>query len=128
VDLDRTDRKHLAELIANHQWNPSQKAPATDWEAEIDRLMQAQAATTDQQTQSNIDRLQQIVWEQEPFYTWSQKTRRRDRRECAHGKAVVLYPRLIERRSNPVDGRMARLFRERTAQLSISPAIPAPTS
>ena len=30
-----------------HVWNPVQQAPATPWEAEIDRLMQKQAATLD---------------------------------------------------------------------------------
>ncbi len=29
---------------ANHQWNPKEKTPATPWEAELDRLMQAQSA------------------------------------------------------------------------------------
>src|SRR5882724_7399496 len=29
----------------NHQWNPSQKSPATPWEAEIDKLMRAQASS-----------------------------------------------------------------------------------
>jgi peptide/nickel transport system substrate-binding protein len=31
----------------NHMWNPSQHAPATPWEAEIDALMQKQASTLD---------------------------------------------------------------------------------
>lgn len=52
----------------NHQWNPGQKSPATAWEAEIDRLMRAQAATFDfKKRKQAIDRVQQIVWEQEPF-------------------------------------------------------------
>ena len=34
----------LLSSAANHPWNPSQKSPATEWEAEIDRLMLAQAA------------------------------------------------------------------------------------
>jgi peptide/nickel transport system substrate-binding protein len=29
----------------NHQWNPSEKTPATAWEAEIDRAMQVQAGS-----------------------------------------------------------------------------------
>ncbi|MGB8261057.1 MAG: ABC transporter substrate-binding protein [Terracidiphilus sp.] len=53
----------------NHQWNPSQKTPATAWEAEIDRLMRAQGATSDPQKRKQaVDRVQQIVWEQEPFF------------------------------------------------------------
>jgi peptide/nickel transport system substrate-binding protein len=52
----------------NHQWNPSQKTPATAWEAEIDRLMRAQASTlSDKERKQYFDRVQEIAWEQEPF-------------------------------------------------------------
>ncbi len=52
----------------NHQWNPSEKTPATPWEAEIDKLMLAQAAATSQQERKQcIDRVQQIVAEEQPF-------------------------------------------------------------
>lgn len=52
----------------NHQWNPNQKSPATAWEAEIDRLMRLQASTSDlRRRKQAVDRLQQIVQEQEPF-------------------------------------------------------------
>jgi peptide/nickel transport system substrate-binding protein len=52
----------------NHQWNPNQKTPATAWEGEIDKLMQEQAtALTDKQRKAKFDRVQQIVWEQQPF-------------------------------------------------------------
>ena len=52
----------------NHQWNPNQKSPATEWEAEIDRLMRAQAASGDEHKRKQYwDRVQQIAWEQEPF-------------------------------------------------------------
>ncbi|HEU4416995.1 MAG TPA: ABC transporter substrate-binding protein, partial [Candidatus Angelobacter sp.] len=52
----------------NHQWNPRQKTPATAWEAEIDKLMKAQAASGDEHKRKQYwDRVQQIVWEQEPF-------------------------------------------------------------
>jgi peptide/nickel transport system substrate-binding protein len=52
----------------NHQWNPSQKAPATAWEAEIDRLMRSQASTlNDHKRKQYFDRVQEIAWEQEPF-------------------------------------------------------------
>ena len=51
-----------------HQWNPRQKTPATAWEAEIDRLMRAQASATDDIVRKrNFDRVQQIVAEQVPF-------------------------------------------------------------
>lgn len=52
----------------NHQWNPSEKTPATAWEAEIDRLMNQQAASpVDEERKKAIDRVQQIVAEQQPF-------------------------------------------------------------
>lgn len=52
----------------NHQWNPSQKTPATAWEAEIDKLMRAQASTLNPKKRKQAyDKVQEIVWQQEPF-------------------------------------------------------------
>jgi peptide/nickel transport system substrate-binding protein len=52
----------------NHQWNPLQKSPETAWEAEIDRLMQAQAsASSFSKRKAAFDRVQEIVYEQAPF-------------------------------------------------------------
>lgn len=52
----------------NHQWNPSEKVPATPWEAEIDRAMQEQASTRDPaRRRQAVDRVQQIVADQQPF-------------------------------------------------------------
>jgi peptide/nickel transport system substrate-binding protein len=52
----------------NHQWNPNQKTPASAWEAEIDRLMREQASALDPQKRKHaVDRVQEIVREQEPF-------------------------------------------------------------
>jgi peptide/nickel transport system substrate-binding protein len=52
----------------NHQWNPSQKTPATAWEAEIDKLMREQAAAPSEKVRkAKFDRVQQIVVEQQPF-------------------------------------------------------------
>lgn len=52
----------------NHQWNPSEKTPATPWEAEIDRLMQLQAASAvERERKKDIDRVQQIVADEQPF-------------------------------------------------------------
>ena len=52
----------------NHQWDPSEKTPATPWEAEIDRLMQTQAQAGDfKLRKASIDRVQAIVAEQQPF-------------------------------------------------------------
>ena len=52
----------------NHQWNPSEKTPATAWEAEIDLRMQLQAVSNSQQARKQaVDRVQQIVADQQPF-------------------------------------------------------------
>ncbi len=53
---------------SNHQWNPNQKTPAMRWEAELDRLMQAQASSTDpKKRKASFDQVQEIVWEEAPF-------------------------------------------------------------
>jgi peptide/nickel transport system substrate-binding protein len=53
---------------ANHQWNPSQKTPATAWEAEIDKLMQQQASSPSPHLRKlAVDRVQQIVADWQPF-------------------------------------------------------------
>jgi peptide/nickel transport system substrate-binding protein len=69
LDLDPSAQMNVwLSSAADHQWNPSQKAPASAWEAEIDRLMQAQAAELrPTQRKRLFDQVQQIVWEQEPF-------------------------------------------------------------
>jgi len=69
VDLDPNAQMNVwLSSSANHQWNPSQKTPATTWEAEIDRLMRAQASTADAARRKPLfDRVQEIVWEQAPF-------------------------------------------------------------
>jgi peptide/nickel transport system substrate-binding protein len=52
----------------NHQWNPSQKTPATEWETEIDREMNRQASSMkDAERKQAVDRVQQIVADQQPF-------------------------------------------------------------
>ncbi len=52
----------------NHAWNPQQKAPETAWEAEIDKLMRAQASTSDaKKRKESFDRVQEIIAEQAPF-------------------------------------------------------------
>ena len=52
----------------NHQWNPQEKSPETAWEAEIDRLMRMQAASSiPEQRKEAFDRVQEIVVQQEPF-------------------------------------------------------------
>ena len=52
----------------NHQWNPSEKTPATPWEAEIDKQMQtAGHRLKDADRKRAVDRVQQIVADQQPF-------------------------------------------------------------
>lgn len=52
----------------NHQWNPSQKTPATPWEAELDQLTAAQATAVNYTERKRaVDRMQAIVAEQQPF-------------------------------------------------------------
>jgi len=69
VDLDPNLQMNIwLSSAANHQWNPEQKTPATPWEAEIDRLMRAQAsAVNGAQRKRDFDRVQAIAWEQAPF-------------------------------------------------------------
>lgn len=52
----------------NHQWDPSEKTPATPWEAEIDREMHRQAVSPkDSERKQAVDHVQQIVADQQPF-------------------------------------------------------------
>jgi len=69
VDLDPDGQMNLwLSSSANHAWNPNQKTPATDWEAELDRLMQAQAAAIDATHRKLLfDRVQEIVWREAPI-------------------------------------------------------------
>src|SRR5713101_1740802 len=69
VDLDPNGQMNVwLSSSENHQWNPSQKSPETAWEAEIDRLMRAQASSTDpRRRKESFDRVQAIVLEQAPF-------------------------------------------------------------
>lgn len=68
-DLDPSAQMNVwLSSAANHQWNPNQKQPATPWEAEIDKLMQAQAADPRPEARKRaFDRVQQIVWDEAPF-------------------------------------------------------------
>jgi peptide/nickel transport system substrate-binding protein len=69
VDLDPNLQMNIwLSSAANHQWNPEQKTPATPWEAEIDRLMRAQASESNGALRKrNFDRVQEIAWEQLPL-------------------------------------------------------------
>lgn len=51
----------------NHPWYPEEKSPATEWEAEIDRLMLHQSRETRAALRKkDFDRVQEIVAEQAP--------------------------------------------------------------
>jgi peptide/nickel transport system substrate-binding protein len=68
-DLDPNEQLNVwLSSSENHQWDPSQKTPATYWEAEIDKLEREQTSSKDQNKRKKAyDRVQEIVWEQAPF-------------------------------------------------------------
>jgi len=68
-DLDPDSQMNVwLSSAENHVWNPNQKTATTAWEAEIDRLMHAQASALDvNKRKLAIDRVQEIAWQQEPF-------------------------------------------------------------
>ncbi len=68
VDADPSEMMNiLLSTASNHPWNPSEKSPETGWEAEIDRLMLAQAATADYRARKKaFDRVQEILQQQAP--------------------------------------------------------------
>jgi peptide/nickel transport system substrate-binding protein len=69
VDLDPSGQMNVwVSSAANHQWNPSEKAPQNASEAEIDKWMQAQNASQDpNQRKAYFDKVQQIVADQVPM-------------------------------------------------------------
>jgi peptide/nickel transport system substrate-binding protein len=68
-DLDPNSQMNVwLSSAENHQWNPRQKTPGTAWEAEVDKLMRAQASAMDPNKRKQyFDKVQEIAWEQEPF-------------------------------------------------------------
>jgi peptide/nickel transport system substrate-binding protein len=95
VDLDPNGEMNVwLSSSENHQWNPQQKVPETTWEAEIDRLMRAQAASTDPKRRKEaFDRVQEIVVEQEPFIFLINKNALSAVSTAVHGAApVILSP------------------------------------
>ncbi len=69
VGLDPNEQMNVwLSSSENHQWNPQEKSPETPWEAEIDRLMRAQASSADaRKRKESFDRVQEIAVEQAPF-------------------------------------------------------------
>ncbi len=95
VDLDPNGEMNVwLSSAGNHQWNPQQKVPETAWEAEIDRLMRAQASSTDPKKRKEaFDRVQEIVVEQEPFIFLINKNSLSATSAAVHGAApVILSP------------------------------------
>ncbi|MFZ0136997.1 MAG: ABC transporter substrate-binding protein [Candidatus Sulfotelmatobacter sp.] len=95
VDLDPNGEMNVwLSSSENHQWNPQQKAPETALEAEIDRLMRAQASSSDEKKRKEaFDRVQEIVVEEEPFIFLVNKDSLSAVSTAVHGAApVVLSP------------------------------------
>jgi peptide/nickel transport system substrate-binding protein len=95
VDLDPNGEMNVwLSSSGNHQWNPQQKTPETPWEAEIDRLMRAQASSSDvKKRKEAFDRVQEIVVEQEPFIFLINKNALSAVSTTVHGAApVILSP------------------------------------
>jgi peptide/nickel transport system substrate-binding protein len=69
IDLDPTGQMNVwLSSAVDHAWNPGQKKPETPWEADVDRLMLAQAASADiKKRKAAFDQVQEIVREQLPY-------------------------------------------------------------
>ncbi len=95
VGLDPSDQMNVwLSSSENHQWNPSEKTPETAWEAEIDRLMRAQASSADaKKRKESFDRVQEIVFEQAPFIYLVNRNALSAVSASVHGASpVVLVP------------------------------------
>jgi peptide/nickel transport system substrate-binding protein len=71
VSADADPNPEMAVWLSNggnHLWNVNQPAPATPWEAEIDKLMRQQIVTHDQAARKRMfDRVQEILADQQPM-------------------------------------------------------------
>jgi peptide/nickel transport system substrate-binding protein len=69
IDIDPNGQMNVwLSSSPQHGWNPNQKSPATKWEAEIDKLMLAQASEIDPaKRKAAFDRVQQIVRDELPY-------------------------------------------------------------
>ena len=95
MDLDPNGQRNVwLSSSGNHQWNPSQKSPETAWEAEIDRLVRAQGSVRDPAKRKlYFDRVQQIVFDQEPFlYLVYKNALSAVAGNVRNAKPAVLYP------------------------------------
>ena len=77
-----------------HQWFPFQETPATEWEARIDQLMDAQMRTLDfGQRKRQFDEVQSILAEEMPMiYTVSPFCYAAIRSEVGNVRPSVLTP------------------------------------
>ena len=95
VDLDPNGQMNIwLSSAEDHAWNPKQKSPETAWEAEIDRLMRAQASTADpKKRKESFDRVQEIVADEAPFiYLVNQNALSAVSRAVAGANPVILSP------------------------------------
>jgi peptide/nickel transport system substrate-binding protein len=78
----------------NHQWNPHQASPETEWEAKIDRDMKAQAGLSDaKKRKAYFDDVQDVLVREEPFIYLVNKNSLSAISPAVHGAApVVLRP------------------------------------
>ncbi len=69
VDVDPNGQLNIWPSSApQHAWYPNQKTPATSWEAELDKLMAAEASATDPaKRKAAFDRVQEIVRKELPY-------------------------------------------------------------
>ena len=69
VDLDPNGQVNVWMSSADlHQWNPAQKSPTTEWEAQIDKYLRAQASTLDRaERKADFDKVQEIAADEDPM-------------------------------------------------------------
>jgi peptide/nickel transport system substrate-binding protein len=95
VGLDPNEQMNIwLSSSENHQWNPQEKTPETQWEAEIDRLMRAQAASgDDKKRKQDFDRVQEIAYEEAPFiYLVNKNVMSAVASNVLGASPVILYP------------------------------------
>ena len=98
VDLDPDGQMNVwLSSSTNHAWNPRQASPATPWEAEIDRLMKAQASEAQASRRKALfDRVQEIVSEQAPIlYLLNRNALVAVSPALGNVQPSVLYPRVV---------------------------------
>jgi peptide/nickel transport system substrate-binding protein len=95
VGLDPNEQMNIwLSSAEDHAWNPQQKAPETAWEAEIDKLMRAQASTSNlKKRKAAFDQVQQIVYDEAPFiYLVNQNALSAVSSSVAGANPGILYP------------------------------------